>query len=258
LGESNLTRANFPPLLRTLSSSSCWQPWETLVHTQDLNWRGFRVPWVHTVDGDLFIQHQPVPSPDTLDWEERPFQDAYGETVEVMVPVRLSLKDHAAAELKMWDQARWDVVQQARKTPLFETPIVHFFVRAFLADGVDEVLAHMTMIEAALGLHADYKSSERFSADRHPRMGATKRMRGRVAGLLGNGSFAAQYDQLFNVRSAFLHGRTMNAISSSERVLARSLARQVVEALVLATLQDPITTREAFLDNLLDHGLPLL
>jgi hypothetical protein len=89
-------------------------------------------------------------------------------------------------------------------------------------------------------------------------MTATNRMRSRVAGLLGNSGYAAQYEQLFNVRSAFLHGRTMNAISSSERVLARSLARRVVEALICATLQGPITTREAFLDDLLDRGLPLL
>jgi hypothetical protein len=50
----------------------------------------------------------------------------------------------------------------------------------------------------------------------------------------------------------------MNAISSSERVLARSSARQVVEALICATLKGPIATREAFLDDLLDRGLPLL
>jgi hypothetical protein len=152
-----------------------------------MNWRGFRVPWVHIVDEDLFARQQPVPSPDTLNWEEQAFQDAYGETVEIMVPVRFPLEDHAAAELKLWDQARWDVVQQARKTPLFETPIVHFFVRAFLADDVDEVLAHMTTIEAALGLHADYQPSGRVLPDRRKRMTATNRMRSRVAGLLGNG-----------------------------------------------------------------------
>ncbi|MGG6549329.1 UNVERIFIED_CONTAM: hypothetical protein NY100_28320, partial [Prevotella sp. 15_C9] len=66
-------------------------------------------------------------------------------------------------------------------------------------------------------------------------MSATKRMRGRLAGLLGDRLYADQYERLFNVRSAFLHGRAMTAISTKERVSARSLARQVVEALILAT-----------------------
>jgi hypothetical protein len=39
--------------------------------------------------------------------------------------------------------------------------------------------------------------------------------------------------------------------------LARSLARQVVEALILAT-QTPTASREDFLDGLLDKGAPLL
>jgi hypothetical protein len=50
----------------------------------------------------------------------------------------------------------------------------------------------------------------------------------------------------------------MTAISTNERVLARSLARQVVEALLLATQAGPISSREDFLDNLLDKGAPII
>lgn len=141
---------------------------------------------------------------------------------------------------------------------LFETPIVHFLVRAFLADGVDEFLAHITTIEAALGLRADYQKQFRIAPDRHKGMRATNRMRGRVAGLLGGRPDADQYEHLFEVRSAFLHGRTMTAISTNERVMARSLARRTVEALILATRAGPITSREDFLDGLLDKGAPLI
>jgi hypothetical protein len=83
-------------------------------------------------------------------------------------------------------------------------------------------------------------------------------MRGRIAGLLGHKRFADEYEKLFNLRSAFLHGRTMKAISTSERVLARSLARQVVQGLILAAKEASIVSREAFLDGLLDRGTPLL
>lgn len=67
-----------------------------------------------------------------------------------------------------------------------------------------------------------------------------------------------QYEQLFDIRSAFLHGRAMMDISTQEQVMARSLARQVVEALILATQSGQIPSREDFLDSLLDKGAPLI
>ena len=136
------------------------------------------------------------------------------------------LDDNAATELTVWDQSRWVIVEQAKQSVLFETPVAHFVIRAFLAEGVDEFLAHITTIEAALGLRADYQKSFRVAPDRHKGMRATNRMRGRVAGLLGDRSHADQYEQLFDIRSAFLHGRAMTDISTQEQVMARSLARQ--------------------------------
>ena len=75
--------------------------------------------------------------------------------------------------------------------------------------------------------------------------------------LRGN-QHADQYEQLFDIRSAFLHGRAMTDISTQEQVMARSLARQVVEALILATQSGQISSREDFLDSLLDKGAPLI
>jgi hypothetical protein len=50
----------------------------------------------------------------------------------------------------------------------------------------------------------------------------------------------------------------MTAISTEKRVMARSLARQVVKALILATQSDPVSSREHFLDLLLDDGVSLI
>lgn len=83
-------------------------------------------------------------------------------------------------------------------------------------------------------------------------------MRGRIAGLLGDGRYARQYERLFDVRSTFLHGRAMADISTEERVMARSLAPQVVEALILATQAGPIVSREDLLNRLLDKGASLI
>lgn len=168
------------------------------------------------------------------------------------------MDDAAATELPVWDQSRWAIVEQAKQSTLFETPITHFLVRAFLSEGVDEFLAHITTIEAALGLRADYQKSFRVAPDRYKKLRATDKMRGRVAGLLGSPSYADQYARLFNLRSAFLHGRAMTAISTEERVMARSLAREVVDALILIIQTQIIASREDFLDGLLDQGAAMI
>ncbi|MFB1487254.1 MULTISPECIES: hypothetical protein [unclassified Thiocapsa] len=45
---------------------------------------------------------------------------------------------------------------------------------------------------------------------------------------------------------------------TKERVMARSLARDVVETLILATQAGSISSREDFLDGLLDKDPPLI
>lgn len=258
LGQIEPHKGRFPVTVEEALFFLLLAPWESWSTMAEIDWRGFRVPWVYTVDSDIFVRPHTPPSPDTLSWEPRIYDDGYGGTYEEERPVELRLEDTAATELPVWDQSRWTIVEQAKQSVLFETPITHFVVRAFLAEGIDEFLAHITTIEAALGLRADYQRSLRLTPDRHKGMGPTKRMRGRVAGLLGDRLYADQYERLFNVRSAFLHGRTMTAISTEERVMARSLAREVVEALILATQAGPIPSREAFLDDLLDKGAPLI
>ncbi len=258
LGQIEPHKGRFPDVVEAALFFLLLAPWESWSTMVEVDWRGFRVPWVYTVDSDIFVRLNSPPSPDTLSWEPQIYDDGYGGTIEAERPVELSLSDDVATELPAWDQSRWAIVEQAKQSVLFETPITHFLVRAFLAEGVDEFLAHITTIEAALGLRADYQKSFRIAPDRHKRLRATDKMKGRVAGLLSGRSYADQYEQLFDLRSAFLHGRAMTAISTKERVMARSLARQVVEALVLAMRAGPIGSREGFLDGLLDKGAPLI
>jgi hypothetical protein len=251
-------KGRFPSALEDALFFLLLAPWESWSTMLEVDWRGFRVPWVYTIDSDIFVRPSSPPSADTLNWEDRIYDDGNGGTVEVEHPLELRLSDEAKTEITVWDQHRWTIVEQAKRTVLFETPIAHFFVRAFLADGVDEFLAHVTTIEAALSLQADYQKSFRVAPDRHKRLSPTKKMRGRVAGLLGDSDYADQYETLFNVRSAFMHGRTMAAISTGEQILARSLARRVVEALIQATQAGPIISREDFVDDLLDKSAAMI
>jgi hypothetical protein len=65
-----------------------------------------------------------------------------------------------------------------------------------------------------------------------------------------------RYETLFNIRSAYVHGRRMEPISTGDQVLARTMARRVIEALINAAA-GPISLREAFLDDLLTKGKAL-
>jgi hypothetical protein len=112
-----------------------WEEWSAMV---EVDWRGFRVPWVYTVNRDLFVRPSVLPSPDTLSWEPHIYDDGYGGTVEEERPVVFRLDKASVVGLTSLDQSWWAIVEQARQSILFETPIVHFFVRAFLVDGVDE------------------------------------------------------------------------------------------------------------------------
>src|SRR3546814_6897000 len=115
---------------------------------QEVDWRGFRLPWIYTVDDDLFIRPAPPPSADSLSLEPWIVEDNWGEEIELERPTALPLDDEAQAELARFNNGAWEQLQAARATSLFETPVEHFLVRAFLADGMDEVMAHMTAIEA--------------------------------------------------------------------------------------------------------------
>ena len=178
---------------------------------------------MYSVVEDIFVRPLLPPSVDTLTWEPDFYQDEYGGTVEYERRTELPLDGPAAAQgLALFDNDRWSAVERALGSPLFETPVAHFFVRAFLSEGIDEFLAHLTTIEAALGLRADYD-----------RPGATSRLARRIAALLSDSSADELYRNLFDVSSCYLHGRSMEeAIPSKKRGDARSLARRVVEALV--------------------------
>jgi hypothetical protein len=233
-------------------------PWEDWSEMLDVDWRGFKIRRVYTIDSDIFVRQDAPPSPDTLSWEPDIIDDGRGGTIEDERPVKLRLADRAYAELQNYGDARWLTVEQARQSPLFETPIVHFLLRAFASEGIDEYLAHITTIEAALGLRSDHNRNLRRTPDPHKGLGATRRVGARVAALLGDARFADQYSDLFEVRSEYLHGRTMKAISTTQRVSARRLARRVVEALIGAAVHSPPPSREHFLGSLLDAGVQLV
>jgi hypothetical protein len=138
------------------------------------------------------------------------------------------------------------------QTCLFEGPIVHFMNRAYSSYGIDEFLAHITAIEAGLGMGLDHDTRHR------PRIkganpGATVRIGMRLASLLNDEACRDQFRHLFKARSEFLHGRCMSRIASADRLLARRLARKMASQLVALSIKATIPSRNDFLQQLLEE-----
>jgi hypothetical protein len=255
-GEIDPHLGRFPPAVEAALFFLLLAPWEKWSTMQEVDWRGFRVPWIHTVDDDLFIRPSPPPSADSLTFEPWIVQDHWGEDVELERPTTLHLDSDAALGLALFTDSAWRELEAARATSLFETPVAHFLVRAFLADGMDEVMAHMTAIEAAVGLEMDHKKWLRPKPDPHKKVSsATERVAARVGAVLNDPSSVQAYKDLFELRSTFVHGRAgLQKVSTAQRVMARSLAREVARGLVDLALQGA-RLRTDVLSDLLDQGV---
>ena len=257
-GEIEPHLGRFPPAVESALFFLLLAPWEEWSTMQEVDWRGFRVPWIYTADKDLFVCPARPPSTESLSLEPWIVEDSWGEEIELEKPTTLPLDKGAASGLQQFTEEAWIELEAARATSLFETPIVHFLVRAFLADGIDEVMSHMTAIEAAVGLEADHRRRLRSKPDRHPKLSPTERVAARIGAALTEAKAAQDYKDLFELRSAFVHGRAgLQKISTQQRLLARSLARRAAYALVAMAAQHARPRTEVMAD-LLNQGIDYL
>lgn len=258
-GEIDPHVGRFPPAVEAALFFLLLAPWERWSTMQEIDWRGFRVPWIHTVDDDLFIRPSPPPSADSLSLEPWIVQDDWGDDIELERPTALRLDEDATSGLSLFTDSAWRELETARATGLFETPVAHFLVRAFLADGMDEVMAHMTAIEAAVGLEMDHKKWLRPKPDPHKKVSsATDRVAARIAAVMNDRGCVQAYKDLFELRSTFVHGRAgLQKVSTAQRVMARSLARGVARGLVDVALQNARPRTDVMAD-LLSRGVQFL
>ena len=220
----------------------------------EVDWRGFRVPWIYTLDDDLCTFPTPPPDPERLSWEPYCLQVDHDEWVESERP--LWLRTAATAENVRQDLDRYWTrlqVQSTLNSELFSTPVEHFLVRAFLSYGIDEVIAHLIVVEAAFGTEADHKRTLRLPGDHHNES-ATRRVAARLSAAVGKSGAAKEYLDLYDLRCTYVHGRPEGRlISTKQRVLARRLAREAANALV--DLAQKTQLRENILLDLLNQGV---
>lgn len=229
-------------------------PWEAWSEMPEVDWRGFQIPWIYTLDDDLCTFPAPPPAPKRLSWEPYQHQVDHDEWVESERP--LWLRTFATAEDIRQDlDSCWAKLQvpSTLNSDLFSTPVEHFLVRAFLSDGIDEVMAHLIVIEAAFGTEADHKKKLRLPGDSYAES-ATRRVAARLSAAIGKPGAAKEYLDLYDMRCTYIHGRHEGRIiSTQQRVLARRLAREAANALVDLTRKSQ--PREYILLDLLNQGV---
>lgn len=230
-------------------------PWEDHDTQYNPEYRVFRVPWIYTVEHDIF-GHAPSP-PDVRQLTEidDTYEDDDGTPVTVERPYVINLYGGADEMVTALDHSAWAALQSALAHSLFAGPIAHFFVRAFFSEPIDEFLAHTMTLEAALGSADDYDSKTRWKLSKKDNPGPTIRLAARVTALLSDPAAGRTYEALFDLRSQYVHGRSMPDIPSDARLQARVLARRCVTALVDLALSSPSATRDQHLDVLLRAGL---
>ncbi|MBL8579193.1 MAG: hypothetical protein JNK47_18390 [Mesorhizobium sp.] len=185
-------------------------PWERIGGSREMEWRGFGIRWVYTLDSDVFARRAPPPSPDSLSWEPAGYIDDSGEEYEYERPITYPLEDGCDDEIAWLNDSAWSDIVSARETTLFARPVAHFFVRGFRTDGIDEFLAHISTIEAAPGLPLDHDPrARRRIAGKNP--GATYGVTLRISGLLKDGSFGNAYCRGLD------RGRSTILLSSGDR-----------------------------------------
>jgi hypothetical protein len=225
-------------------------PWESMTEYRAIEWRGFRVPWTYTVNTDPFARPALPLRSDSLSWEPDIFDDPNtGEMIELERPVILPLSIDAGQQFSAIGDQRWEAIETALASKIFNALVVHFFVHAFSSEGIDEFLAHIIAIEAALGMVRDHDRRTR------PRINgkdisATKRIAHRIAALTGERAKADSFNRLFKLRSDFVHGKSVDLILPIERMMARSLTREVISRLVDAAIAEAGVGREQYLERL--------
>ncbi|HFK1940798.1 TPA: hypothetical protein ACGW30_001497 [Pseudomonas aeruginosa] len=255
LGEVVPHRGRFPTVVERALFFLLLAPWEDWSEMPEVDWRGFRVPWIYTLDDDLCAFPTPPPAPERLSWQPHFQQVAPDEWEESERPAEL--KTSASAEdVRQALDSEWPSFQTPRTlaSELFSTPVVHFLVRAFLSDGIDEVMAHLIVVEAAFGTESDHKAKQRLPTDSRNE-GATRRVAARLSAAIERPEAAKEYLDLYDMRCTYVHGRREGRIlSTQQRVLARRLAREAANALV-GLAQEVQQPREEILLDLLNHGV---
>jgi hypothetical protein len=197
-------------------------------------WAPFDIPWVYTLTNDLFANPPRSPEPGKLLWEIDGDEEDQTE-----IPARHQSFDVNPAEFQAKLQRRWELLQAAQQGVdgghgNFHPLTRHFYVKALFEEGIDEIIANLSCVEATLMV-----PQERGRTNIKLRMQR-----------LGLDEKAIEWlNKAYDLRNKYLHSLGSTADTLSWQSLAET--RDVVTKIVDAYLEQTATHRELSRQELL-------
>jgi hypothetical protein len=256
-------RAEFPNRPIQLLALFDWKPWfksSSEKIQEDVGWQGFSIPFSITISDYLFAS--PHPSPDLSGLEFFPVRYENGTAIEEP-EYNVHLKQDEVNQLRDvvvkfqcflenidLQQCKWEFLEVA----------MGYLAKAFLTEGLEQLLWHITVLEALLGERDEVLNS----------------IRRRLAIILGEGDaeriqeLHKTINELYSFRSDLVHGRRFKkAIYRGHLRRARDLSRKtLLWFLTLCSfLHDALSKDSVTIDEyprqkdvlaLIDYHLPCL
>lgn len=125
----------------------------------DITWNSFTVPWAYSFTDDPFAKPSPSPNPSELSW------DIVGDPGEEFEVANKSEEFDLTDESFQGVRQRWDKLQTVLantndENSSFHPLTLHFFVKAFTEEGIDEIIANISCFEATLRLPDEFSKEK--------------------------------------------------------------------------------------------------
>lgn len=191
-------------------------------HEEELEkgWLGFHIPFVLRVDDNPLDSPRTVPDISGLITE--PVLDSSGEEIGEAPTVYISLDQDETAKFKAFIQKTMSLLGSLKikeNNWQFLETASGYFIKAFFAEGLEQLLWHITVLEALLGEKGE---------------GVTKRLAQRIALILGENknkrkSIKKNFKALYDFRCSLVHGNSFQKQAYVGHLRdARNLARQTL------------------------------
>ena len=130
----------------------------------DITWNSFTVPWIYSFTDDPFAKPNPSPDTSELSWNIVGDPGEEFEVSDLSEIVKLT-DDEIDGIGQRWCKLQTVLRKTDAESASFHPLTLHFFVKAFIEEGIDEIIASISCIEATLRLPNEWsrkKSIKRY------------------------------------------------------------------------------------------------
>lgn len=188
---------------------------------EDMGWSGFSIPVSLHITDDIL--ESPYPSPDLSELEFFPVYDGCGEEIGESPQFCIHIEKDELERLKNIIEKSQEFLEKIDLKQCnweFLDIAMGYLAKAFFAEGLEQLLWHITVLEALLGEKSEVMNS----------------IRRRLGIIFGDGEkkeieeIHKKFNELYEFRSTFVHGRqtTDKKIYLGHLRLARDFARRSV------------------------------